>query len=311
MSEFNGVIAALGPVFVLVLLGYACRLIGFPGQGFWPQAERFTYYLLFPSLLVYKLSTARLSGLELPSAVAAIVCLLVVASLLVYGLGVWLKLGGPALSSFYQGSVRFNTYVGLASAVELFGEQGLLWGAVFLAVMIPLVNVCCVLVFALVAEGGNRPSLGSVIMNLAKNPLILACGIGIGLNVSGLGLPWGAEPVLALLSPVALPLGLLAVGVGLDLKVLRRGGLGLWLSCFFKLLCYPLLFVVLAKLFQLSTVATSVLLIFTLLPTAPSAYILARQLGGDAPLMAAMITLQTLLAMLTIPLILVLFGYFS
>ena len=208
MSEFNGVIAALGPVFVLVLLGYACRLIGFPGQGFWPQAERFTYYLLFPSLLVYKLSTARISGLELPSAVAVIVCLLIVASLLVYGLGIWLKLGGPALSSFYQGSVRFNTYVGLASAVELFGELGLLWGAVFLAVMIPLVNFCCVLVFALVAKGRNRPSLGSVIMNLMKNPLILACGIGLGLNVSGLGFTLGSRTC-----PCTLKSGSTAFGV--------------------------------------------------------------------------------------------------
>ena len=308
MVEFSGVISALGPVFVLVLLGYGCRLVGFPGQGFWPQAERFTYYLLFPSLLVYKLSTTSLSGIELPSAVAAISCLLVIASILVYGLGFWLKLNGPALSSFYQGSVRFNTYVGLASAVELFGESGLLWGAVFLGVMIPLVNICCVLVFALVAEDGDRPSIGSVIVSLAKNPLILACGIGLGLNVSGLGLPLGTESVFALLSPVALPLGLLAVGVGLDLKVLRRGGLSLWLSCFFKLLFYPLLFVLLAKFFQLPAMAASVLLIFALLPTAPSAYILARQLGGDAPLMAAMITMQTLLAMLTMPLMLVWLG---
>ena len=40
------------------------------------------------------------------------------------------------------------------------------------------------------------------------------------------------------------------------------------------------------------------------LPTATSAYILARQLGGDAPLMAGIISGQTLLAMVSIPLLL-------
>ena len=40
------------------------------------------------------------------------------------------------------------------------------------------------------------------------------------------------------------------------------------------------------------------------LPTATSAYILARQLGGDAPLMAGIISGQTLLAMVSIPVLL-------
>jgi predicted permease len=42
-------------------------------------------------------------------------------------------------------------------------------------------------------------------------------------------------------------------------------------------------------------------------PTAAASYILARQMGGDAPLMAEIATLQTVLAMLTMPLILVTF----
>jgi malonate transporter len=37
-------------------------------------------------------------------------------------------------------------------------------------------------------------------------------------------------------------------------------------------------------------------------PTATSAYALARQLGGDADRMAAYITMQTLLSVMTLPL---------
>jgi predicted permease len=38
------------------------------------------------------------------------------------------------------------------------------------------------------------------------------------------------------------------------------------------------------------------------LPTAPNANIMAKQMGGDTRLMAALITVQTLLAALTLPL---------
>jgi predicted permease len=41
---------------------------------------------------------------------------------------------------------------------------------------------------------------------------------------------------------------------------------------------------------------SAVLVLFFALPTAPTAYVLTRQLGGDSQLMAGIITLQTLLA---------------
>jgi hypothetical protein len=43
---------------------------------------------------------------------------------------------------------------------------------------------------------------------------------------------------------------------------------------------------------------------FAALPASPAAYVLARQLGGDAPLMAAVITAEVLLAVVTVPAIL-------
>ncbi|MCG8096449.1 MAG: AEC family transporter, partial [Candidatus Thiodiazotropha endolucinida] len=53
----------------------------------------------------------------------------------------------------------------------------------------------------------------------------------------------------------------------------------------------------------LTGAAAGVLVIAFMTPTAPSAYILARQLGGDTETMASIITLQTLLAFAAMPLI--------
>ena len=107
---------------------------------------------------------------------------------------------------------------------------------------------------------------------------------------------------------MALPLGLLSVGAALDLTALRSSGRVLYISSAIKLLLFPLIAWGVAYGLELSALASQVLIIFAAMPTATSAYILARQLGGDAPLMAAIITAQTLFAMLTIPLVLLFVG---
>jgi predicted permease len=60
----------------------------------------------------------------------------------------------------------------------------------------------------------------------------------------------------------------------------------------------------LAMAMGLSGTLVQACVLLAALPTATSSYILARQLGGDAPLMAAIVSGQTLLAVATIPLIL-------
>jgi predicted permease len=66
----------------------------------------------------------------------------------------------------------------------------------------------------------------------------------------------------------------------------------------------PLLAVLIAKLFSLPNLETVLLVIFFAIPTAPTAYILTRQLNGDSQLMAGIITLQTIIAVVTLPLVL-------
>ena len=108
---------------------------------------------------------------------------------------------------------------------------------------------------------------------------------------------------MEIISRAALPLGLLAVGVALNLGALRTAGKPLVISSGLKLLIMPLVAVGISLLLKLEAHEQAMLVLFASVPTATSAYILARQLGGDAPLMAAIVTAQTLVAMLTLPLV--------
>ena len=73
-----------------------------------------------------------------------------------------------------------------------------------------------------------------------------------------------------------------------------------------RLLAVPLLAWCVAYALQLPALERTALVLFFALPTASTAYVLTRQLGGDSHLMAGLITLQTLLAAISLPLVLTL-----
>ena len=291
---------ALIPVFCLILLGAALHYGNFPGREFWAAAEKLTYYLLFPSLLFVKLSSASVGDFAILGMTLVIVAVLLTASVFLFAAGRLLNMQGPIFTSVYQGGIRFNTYVGLAAVNELQGNMGIAAAAVALGIMIPLVNLLVISVFAIkINSGADRRT--AILRNILKNPLILACVLGIAWSRLGIPLPETINSILILLSGMALPLGLLAVGAGLNLRALSGVSAGFGVSSAVKLLAIPVMAYGFSRGVGLDA---SVLVTLGCLPTASSAYILARQLNGDAPLMAAVISGQTLLAMLTMPLML-------
>jgi predicted permease len=270
---------------------------------FWPTAERLTYFLLFPALLIHKLALAELGDYDAIPLTGVIVIVLLSMSLLLFLLRPALRVTGPVFSSIYQGSIRFNTYVGLAASGALFLQPGSAVAALVIAVLIPLINVLCVVVLT---HAAGSKGLLALLRIVIRNPLILACVVGVFLNISGTGLPLGSGAVLDILSRAALPLGLLAVGAGLRLKMALGWSRELLLTAVLKLLALPALMALDSALVGLSHMEMAILILFAALPGAPSSYILARQLGGDAQLMAAIVTLETGLSLLTLPVILLL-----
>ncbi|MCR6631056.1 MAG: AEC family transporter [Magnetospirillum sp.] len=302
----SAIVGALSPIFLLIVMGWAFRVRGWLTDSFWVPAEKLTYYVLFPALLVANLAEARLDGLP----VAAILgaqggAVLIVAALaaLVATLSRRppLALDGPAASSLFQGMIRPNTYVGLATAAGLFGLQGLTLTALCVALVVPMGNVLAVLGLVHWAhpKTGGR-GWRALVRPIVTNPMILSCAAGMALNLGGVGLPPVVGPLFKILGQAALTLGLLAVGAGLEPRAVRAGGPAVALALLGKLAAMPALVAALAWTLGVRGLPFAVCVVFAGLPVAPNSYVLARQLGGDARLMAAIITLSTLVAAATL-----------
>ena len=190
----------------------------------------------------------------------------------------------------------------------LFGEAGVALTAICAAVMIPLANILSVL--ALSHFGDNETGQKrNPFAELVRNPLVIACVIGGLLNVTGLKPTGVVETTLELISQPAMALGLMAAGAGINFGALKRAGVLTMFWSIFRLVSMPLIAVGLARyVFGIDGIPLTVIAIATATPTATNGYILARQLGGDAPLMANLIAAQAVLAAITMPVLLWVFG---
>lgn len=304
LEQFQHLAEVLLPIFGMLLLGVAAKRYGFPGDGFWVPAERLTYFVMFPALIASTLANADLSELPWRRMAIGIAGAIAIVTFLALLLRRLVTIDGPRFTSLYQGTVRMNTYVGLAVATRWAGPESLAYAAVAIGVIVPLVNLVCVW---MLAELGERPAghETGVAKQIATNPLILGSVVGVALNVSGVGEPPVLGDMALMLSDAALPMGLLAVGAFLSWEAIAACRFLEALATFVKLLALPALTAALMTLMGVDGVARGVGVLFTALPTATSSYLLAKQMGGDAEEMAALITTQTVLALFTLPIVMI------
>jgi len=298
----NAFITALVPIIILIILGFALRRSGFLPEETWPGMEKLTYFILLPSLLVRSLGRQSLAGVPWPAMLTVVVATVLTSAVVLTLLHKIRSMDNATFTSVFQGGVRFNTYITLAVAQNLYGPTGLAMGSVVAGFMIVLINLLCISAFAIWGKASVRGTYAFVREVLA-NPLIIACIIGWLLSLSGIGLPLLAGDILEIVGRAALPFGLLAVGAALKPKAVR-GHIGpVTVSSIAQFGLKPLTVAALISYTGLTGAEAGALTIAFMTPTSPAGYILAKQLGGDTETMASIITLQTLLAFILMPVI--------
>lgn len=295
------ILGALLPIFAVIGIGWGLRRSGLMPSEMWPAISRLAYVGLSPALLFSVISTADFNAITVAPAVAAAALGFVLMGVWVICLRPVIRTDGPAFTSVFQGSVRWNGLVILALATLAYGIEGEVLVSLIMVVTIPIVNVMAVSVLTIWGASEKKPDIQSVLLRIITNPLILGCLAGGVANVLGWFQSGPVAEVLALMGRAALPLILLAVGAGLDFAALRNRRALLALTAFNKLILAPLLFGFLAWSFGVRGEALVIVVMVGASPGAASAYVLAQQLGGDRRLSAGDVTATTLLSLVTLP----------
>lgn len=294
------------PIFLLIVAGNLLRRFPAIDEGAWSGLEQIAYWFLYPALLFVTIVNADFSRLQLDALLGALVVSMLV--MIALTLALWWPLARGNLvahgqySSLFQSATRWNGFMALAVAQKLFPPEGAAVVALVMAVNIIPINVASVLVVTRFANG--TAPWPKVLRDVLVNPLILASAAAIAVRLLPFGIYAPLDQTLDLVGRAALGMGLLAIGASLRPRDLLKPNAAMWIAAFLKLILFPALLIAVAFGFGVSPAAMPYVALCGAVPTAMNGYLLARQLGGDAPLYAAVTTMQTALAFFTIPLVL-------
>jgi malonate transporter and related proteins len=300
------ILSALAPVFLLIVIGWAARARGLVSMEAFGAVNRFGYFVLYPAFLFSTVAGAKVETADAGAFVAAVLLgFLTMCGLALLSKPAFKPDHGPAFTSFFQGVGRWNGFALLAAADSLFGPDGKGLLALAFGPVVLMVNVLCV---AVLARWGAKATTSkrAIVDQILANPLILACAAGLTWRLTGWEFAGPPADTLKLLSNAAMPIALLCVGAGIDLKAARAGGAALAGGVGLKLLVAPMVLYASALALGVGPLGAAVAAGIGSTPTAAAAYTLAHEMGGDAKLMAAIVSATTLASFLTMPVVLIL-----
>ena len=294
---------AITPIFLIIAIGYLLFRTRIVGEEVWSAIEHICFYLLLPFLIIRTLSRANLGSVPIADFMLVLVVAIIGMSLLLILIHTALRRrypdGGPTFTSLFQGITRFHGFVALATIGPLYGDEGVALAALALAIMVPMLNILSVTVLSLYGSGANNPEFKQVLMRVLRNPLIIACAIGLALNWVGV-----ADVIfdtIVIIGNGGLGLALLAVGAGLLIGQAAGQKLLIATGVLTRLIGMPLMIIGMAWLIGLEGLPRTVAIIAGAVPTATSSYVMARKMGGNAELMSNIMTFQVITAIVTLP----------
>jgi predicted permease len=288
----------LFPDFSLIAIGWLlCRYTALD-RRVWDQVESLVYYFLFPVLLFHSIVRSPLdfgaTSSLLTAGVGVGACGIAMAYALPFVPGLRTHIDRRDHAASAQVAFRFNSFICLALAERLAGAEGLLLIAVLIGVCVPIFNIAAVWPMTRHAQTG-------FMRQLVRNPLIVATVAGLLANVLGLTVPGWATPTLTRIGAASLALGLLAAGAGMKFSTLGAGKVLAVSVLAIRHLFLPLVAWGLAIWLRLDATHAAVLMAFSAVPTASSAYVLAARMGYNGPYVAGLVTLSTLLGVVSLP----------
>ena len=301
MTLFLEILNIVLPVFVVIGLGTLLRRVGLINSDFLHHTNRLVYYICLPLLLFYKIGTANFSANFNGALVAASVVAIAAVFVLSFLFATIRRYPADVCGVFSQGSFRGNiAYVGLAIALNAYGEIGLTKAGILMGFIVPFLNLFAI-VALLLPHRGNSGQTGGMfwLKQLVLNPLILASAAGIVWSFLDIPLPLIAERSLGIATGMTLPLALIAIGGGFSLQKLKGDIVTTVLASTGKLIILPLIAMVLLKMFGVSGIDFGIGILIAGTPAATANYIMAHELKGDAELAGSIVMLSTLCSAFT------------
>jgi len=299
------------PLFLLVLIGYALSR-----WGRWPKAAsdaltRFVFAVAVPAFLFRLMSDFA----TLPRVDPRLLLAFFGGCIVVFALGRAIARAlfgqdGVQQSVFGVGSVFSNTVLlGVPMAqITLPADAMPSFSLVIVFNSLLLWTLVTISVEWARHRDFSLAGFGKTAVGVMLNPVIVGILAGTAWGFVGVPLPTVVDRTVALMSQAAIPMSLIALGMGLAEYGIGAGWrIGAALAAL-KLAVHPLAVYALARLLALPPQETMAVTLLAALPIGANVYLMARQFGALEGTIAASLVLTTALSALTTPIVLALIG---
>jgi predicted permease len=311
MQAFQHLVTLTAPLFALVGLGYLLT-----AWGRWPQAAsdaltRFVFSIAVPVLLFKLMSGfSRLPPVDVRVLFAYFGgCVIVFVVARGVALAVF-RMDGAAQSIFALGAIfSNNVLLGIPLAKLTLGEDAIPAFSLVLVFNALLLWTLCTVSVEWARHGEfSLAGIGQTVRDVITNPIVAGILAGTAWSYTGWTLPGTIDQTMELISQAAVPLSLIALGMGLAEYGVRQGWRESLAITGLKLVLQPLTVFTLARLLDLPQRETQAIVLMAALPVGANVYLMSRQfdtLGGPV---ATSLVLSTAFAAASTPLVLALVG---
>jgi malonate transporter and related proteins len=303
-------VSLTAPLFLLVLLGFALSGFGWPRSAS-DALTRFVFSVAVPTLLFRLMSDFS----RLPRVDARLLLAYFGGCLVVYLLGrlvgAWLfRMDGVSQSVFAMGGIfSNNVLLGIPIAKVTLGDDSM---PVVSLVLVFNSLLLWTLVTISVEWARHRDlslrGLSRTVRGVVTNPIVASILAGTAFGFLNVPLPIVIDRTMAMVGDAAVPLSLIALGMGLAEFGVRAQWRETAAIATLKLVAQPLAVFGLARALALPPLETAAVVMLAALPVGANVYLMSRQFGVLSSAIASSLVLTTALAAASVPLTLAILG---
>ena len=292
------------PVFAIIVTGWLAGWLGYISRSLADGLVHFAYNVAMPALLFVTVAQEPAANLLewrflLAFGGGSILCFALVFLAVRAG---WKR--DLASSTIYgMAAAMTNTgFVALPILHSLYGQPAVLPAAVatvfVAAVMFPMTVI--------LLESDGRGALGhsartlGLLKQIVLNPLVLSTLIALAWAIAGWPISAPVATYMNFLAAALTPCALFAIGLGLSVEDVRSNLRTSVVLAGVKLIVMPLIVYGLCVVLGLKPLYTIAAVICAAVPTAKTVYILAGEYKVEEPLVAATVSITTLLSVVTL-----------
>lgn len=292
---------ATAPVFLLMVLGYVFKKIGWIDDEFAAKMNRFVFQVPLPVLVFKDLATVDFTEVWDTKFVGycfGVTLLSILLALLISFLWKEKSIQGEFVQVSYRSSAAI---LGVALIQNIYGNAGM--APLMIIGSVPLYNMMAVIVLTILSPEEKKLDarvLKKAVKGIVTNPIIIGIAAGLLWSILRIPMPAILEKTVSNVGAVATPMGLMAMGASFEFQKAFAKLKPALVATFLKLIGFCMVFLPLAIEFGFRREKLIAILVMLGSASTVSCYVMAKNMGHEGTLTSSVVMLTTIFAAFTL-----------